>query len=351
MKIACVYHPRLHTGCGKFHFVADALRSLRHDVVHVETMDDLRRADQVCDLVLHEQRGPASLCLADLREFLPRSKAFHVQWYFDLNVFENHLPIQKQPAFEPFLEIARGMDLVLIKERDRLDEYRAVGVNAKWFDQGCPSAMRQADLKEHPEFDVVLWGSSSRPMWAQRWEDVETLVRAGFKVAWGTVDATLPIGAHRLPGCQPLELPSLIEQAKVTLVVDARQDIPGYWSDRIWLAAGAGACIVRRGPTVDQHGSNNLPALGYFSSDTLVSCVEEFMGDVKKRKLYGNFARNMVMKGGQTYEARCQELVTYAQGLIDQRHENATLSKVYGYESDRGAAGEQSPEDAMSCLH
>lgn len=323
MKIACVYHPRLHTGCGKFHFIADALRAIGQDVTHVQTMDELHNADRVCDLVLHEQRGPASLCLADFRRFLPHREALHFQWYADLNVFDDELALEKQAPIEPFLEIMRGMDMVFVKEKDRLLDYRDIGVNAVWMDQGCPSAMRQAELKENPEFDVILWGSASRPLWKQRWEDVQTLVRAGFKVAWATGDGNLPPGVHHLSGCQPLELPGLIERAKIALVVDARQDIEGYWSDRIWLAAGAGACCVRR----HSIGSGHLPAFQYESDAVLVRIVEELCGDYRKRLANGAMARERTMRV-HTYENRCQEIIGHAESLLAKRCRQPHLQAV-----------------------
>lgn len=346
MKIGCCYHPREHVGCGKFHFIAAALRAIGHETYHVQTMDDLKRADQACDFVLHEQRGPASLCLADFREFLPHRKAIHLQWYFDLNVFDDTLPLEKQPAIEPFLEIMRGMDVVFVKERDRLLDYRDIGVNAVWLDQGCPSAMRQAELRDAPEYDVILWGSTSRPMWRQRWEDVESLVREGFEVAWATNDGVIPAGCIRLPGCQPMEIPSLVEKARVTLVVDARNDIQGYWSDRIWLAAGAGACIVRRTGI----SGGQLPGIGYFTTNSMLSTVDGMCGSFEQRLKAGKLNRSLTMTAN-TYEHRAQEVVNHAQRLIQQRHEESALPGLSGDQNSHSQVEVRgSAETALSGL-
>lgn len=327
MRIACVYHPRLHAGCGKFHFIADAFRALGHDVIHVQTMAELRAADETCELLLFEQRGPAELCLPDLRDFLsgPR-KSFCIQWFFDLNVFDDTLPIKDQAPIAPFLEVMQGMDLVLVKERDRLDEYRLAGINAIWFDQGCPSTMRQAVLRESPEFDVVLWGSASRPLWKQRWNDADLLCRMGFKVGWFTDHGEpLPSGCIRRPGCQPLELPSVIEQGKVVLCVDAAQHIDGYWSDRVWLAAGAGGCIVRR----VSDGQYVLPADHYRSDAELIETVKSYCSDFGERVAQGKLARNLAIPYN-SYERRCRELLNHAQAIIDQRHEESNVPALQG---------------------
>ena len=321
MKIACAYHPRLHAGCGKFHFIADAMRSLGHDVYHVQTMDDLVRADQVCDVVLFEQRNPATICDVDLRDYSREKRSVWLQWFFDLNIFDDTLPLEKQAPIEPFMGVMRGMDAVFVKERDRLLDYKDIGINAIWLDQGCPSSMRQAKLQKDPQFDVILWGSTSRPMWRHRWEDVETIVRAGFVVAWATNDGNLPAGVIRLPGCQPLEIPDLVEKAAVTLVVDARNDIQGYWSDRIWLAAGAGACCIRR---VGISGGM-LPAYGYFTDNSLLSMLEDLCGNYEQRRAMGEKSRNIVMQK-HTYENRCLEVVKHAERLINARLEEPALS-------------------------
>lgn len=324
MRIGCAYHPREHVGCGKFHFIADAFRALGHDVYHLQTMDDVKRADQACDFILFEQRGPASLCIPDLVELSRDRQSVWMQQYFDLNVFDDAVPLQKQAPIEPFLEIMRAMDVVFVKEKDRLLDYRDIGVNARWLDQGCPSTMRQANLRENPEFDVILWGSSSRPMWKQRWQDVEHLVRSGFEVAWATSDGTLPAGVIRLPGCQPMEIPNLVEKASVTLVVDARSDIKGYWSDRIWLAAGAGACIVRRAGV----SGGCLPGIGYFTGNSLLSLVADLCENYAERKSRGEESRKFTM-ARHTYENRCQEVIRHAQSVLDKRPEEPSLSEVH----------------------
>jgi hypothetical protein len=327
MRIACVYKPRLHTGCGKFHFVSDALGALGHSVFHAQTLDDLRYADSNCDFLLFEQRGPAELCLPDLRDFLtgPRKSAC-IQWFFDLNIFDDSLPVKDQAPVAPFLEVMQGMDLVLVKERDRLNDYADAGIVALWFDQGCPSTMRQAVLKQSPEFDVVLWGSASRPLWKQRWNDVDCLCRMGFKVGWFTDHGEpLPNGCIRRPGYQPLELPEVIEQGKVTLCVDAVQHIDGYWSDRIWLAAGAGACIIRR----DNRSIELRPGEPYTSEAALVEIAKRYCADFRERRSCGEFARCLTLPAN-SYESRCEQLVNHAQRLIDQRHAEQNVPALQG---------------------
>lgn len=347
MRIACVYHPRIHAGCGKFHFIHAALQACGHDVLHVQTMDELRDADSCCDLILFEQRNPASLNRTELLEYAPHRQTVWMMWFFDLNLFDDSKTIGEQDTLAASLEIARVMDVVLVKERDRLAEYHDAGIPAKWFDQACPSNMRQAVLQDEPEFDVILWGSTSRPMWRQRWEDAESLVSHGFNVAWAADSGIVPKGVTRLVGCQPIEIPDLVERAKVTLVVDARQDIEGYWSDRIWLAAGAGACIVRRVCL----GSSHLPGMGYLSHQMLVSAVRDFCDDFKSRQNYGEFARRMTMTW-HCYERRVKELVHYAEAVYAGRHEAESLPRLFRQRPHQNQnSGRENETASMSVLH
>src|SRR5678816_4181614 len=114
MRIACCYHPRLTAGCGKFHFVADAFRALGHSVTHVQTLEQLREADSNCELVVPEQRSPASLNLVDAAAFMENRQAVHVQCYFDLNVMDPLLALELQPGLEPYLKFTRQMDIVFV---------------------------------------------------------------------------------------------------------------------------------------------------------------------------------------------------------------------------------------------
>lgn len=345
MRIGLVYHPRLHAGMGKFHFVADAFGALGHDVVHVQALPELKAADESCDLILFEQRnGP--IHTVDGAELGKRRKSIWCEWFFDLNVFDPLLPVDVQPAVEPYLPLLKQMDIVFVKERDRLDEYRNAGIKAIWLDQGCPTNMPEAEFNPNPMFDVMLWGSSRPEIWRQRNEDVSALVDAGYRAAWAATDPYLPSGVTRLPGCQPLELPKLIELAKVTLCVDATQSIDGYWSDRIWLAAGAGACVVRRASP----GGSHLPAIHYNSRVSLLSIVRQLCDDDALRERSGRMAREVTF-GDNLYEHRCQEIINHVVRLSHERHAESSVSNLQGEARDQDQEARQERDAAVPCVY
>jgi len=78
----------------------------------------------------------------------------------------------------------------------------------------------------------------------------EQLSKAGVRVAMLGGQATdgrrIPEGVVGLPYCPPLLLPSVLESAKCAISIDYRDDL-NYCSDRLYLLAGAGCCVIHRG--------------------------------------------------------------------------------------------------------
>lgn len=297
----------------KMKWVADAASSLGHDVVTVRSPEELRAADESCDLVLFEQKGIAGLGFPDILEFAPRHRAFWVQWIVDLMALQQSVPLEHQsglchpesllPSVQ--LKVMRAMDLVLIKERGLLAEYDRIGVNAIWFDQGCPSWMPSCEHREIPEWDVLFFGT----MWeehTQRRSDIMSLLTEGFSVAWaGHLGGLSPPGCLALGWHHPSKLPELASRAACVLCVDHRSDVEGYWSDRLWLALGMGACVVRRdSPGLPQ----DAPMYRYVDGNDLCMAVSNLRRHREHRELMGTNARLWTL-ANHTYESRVKELV------------------------------------------
>jgi hypothetical protein len=291
--------------------------------------------------VLFEQRSPGEICLPDLVELGHERKAVWAQWYFDLAMLEEGIPLANQAGIEPFLDLMRVMDVCFVKERALVDGYWKLGINADYLDQGCPSNIRQAKLYEDPTYDVILWGSVGR-FWGQRSRDVEALVNAGFRVGWATNDPGIPNGVRQLQIRQPLDLPDLVEMGKIVLNVDATSTVDGFWSDRTYLSAGAGACTLRRAGG----GIRSHLCLEYDSYESLIGLATELCGNYRKRLSLAGLFRSRVLKS-HCYEHRCREIVKYAQRIIDERHEDAALSAMQGNEDSE----DQGQEDSVSVLY
>lgn len=301
VRVALVYTER--TRWPKFRWVHDALERLGHPVRAVRTANELREADAWAELVIFQHKA-AGLCPADILAVAPDRHVRWAQWFFDLVATDPGQPLAGQALVKAFLPIMRAMDAVFVKERGLLGQYREFGVNAAWLDQGCPSTMPPCEHAGRPEFDVVLWGSVRG--YRQRIADVKSVLQAGFSVAWaGRPSGNTPPGVVALPFVPPLQLPELASRGAVVLCVDYRHDLDGYWSDRVWLALGMGACVVRRWTP----GMNPaLPLYTYNTGDELIEIVGRLRGDVDHRRAIGRAAREFVMAGA-TIEHRARELL------------------------------------------
>lgn len=309
MNVALVYHPRARWP--KWLWIQQALERLGHRVQHVRNIEQLKTADAECDLVLFEHRWPAEVHPNDACELAEKKHAVWMQWYFDLNVTEPG-PLSEQPVLKTCGRLMRAMDLVLVKELDLLGEYRELGINAVYFDQGCPEDYPPCSIPEKPEWDVLVFGTRS---YQQRREDARTLLNAGFTVAWAGDAGTgqVPDGCIDLPWCEPWKLPELMSKAAVTSCVDYRDDVAGFRSDRFWLAAGAGACIVKRwSKSSELYG----PWIVYRDGD-LVPHVGNIVHDHSLRRVLGTDARQFVMEN-HTVRHRCEEILKHAECIQKQ---------------------------------
>lgn len=255
----------------------------------------------------------------DACELAEKKHAVWMQWYFDLNVTEPGA-LSEQPVIRTCGRLMRAMDLVLVKELDLLGEYRELGINAVYFDQGCPEDYPQCSIPEKPEWDVLVFGTRS---YQQRREDVRTLLAAGFTVAWAGDAGTgqVPEGCIDLPWSEPWQLPELMSKAAVTLCVDYTHDFEGFHSDRLWLAMGAGACVAKR----RAKGETEKPCAGYYS-DELVPCITALVNDHEMRQAYGEQARRFVMDN-HTIRHRCEEIVKHAE-CIQQQGADAYITQL-----------------------
>lgn len=301
MRVALVY-PERAVWWPKFAWVADAARRLGHDTRIVRKASELAEADAWADVILFEHKSPC-MAPADVLRISTGRKARWVQWWFDLVATDPGRRLADQELMRSFLPIMRAMDEVLVREAGLLGEYRALCINARWLDQGCPADLAACEHRETPEWDVLLWGQANG--YRQRRADARALADAGFKVAWATHYGDLPPGVMGLIYCPAMALPKLASRAAVTLCVDLRHDLRGYWSDRLWLALGMGACVVRR----DTPGLNPaLPLYTYQDTAGMIDLVGSLRSDVEHRRAIGAVAREYVM-GAHTYEHRIAELL------------------------------------------
>lgn len=301
MKIACVY-PALRDW-PKFKWVHEALTRLGHDVVWVQSWKTLAEADAQSELVLFQHRYPIRW---------PNLKAIHesrttkwVQWWFDLIATEPHRLPAEQSNFERYHDIMSAMDMVFVKEREFVSQYRESGVNAVYLDQGCPSDIRgvQEAAKTH---DVLVWGQGCSH-YSIRKRDVSALVKAGFTVKWASREAVNIPGVEHAPWTHPDGLPELASAATMVLSCGRRNDVDGYWSDGLWMALGMGCCVLRRHTA----GMENGEFYSYRTHEELVAHATKLKADPELAAATGKKAREWTL-ANHSIEHRCRTLLEIA---------------------------------------
>lgn len=297
----------------KIDWLEQAARNLGYDVTRStdwRTIDPLLRE---CDVVVFGQRNLA--CHWNVvRESLSDRRAVLVYWWFDLIATAAGVPIHEQPLFRTYHDLLSAADLVLVKERGLLGEYQAVGVNAAYCDQGCPSWMPAVDrpVDVEPKWDLLVWGQSGGG-YRQRVRDVQAVLDAGFTVAWAS-RLTPPPGCERLPFTEPMRLPELASAARCVLSCGVRNDVEGYVSDSFWLALGMGACVARRATP----GIPNGPYVAYHTESELCDVIRWVQRNPELAGETGRQAREWVMSE-HTTERYLERALTLAAGIAAER--------------------------------
>lgn len=279
MNVSLVYDS--HPKWPKFRWLHDAFRDLGCFARQVQTLEELK---QDAELTVFQQR------------FLPMGYKNVVgvehtgkwaQVWWDLLLAQPH-----QELVGRWLPFLKCMDVVFVKER-LLNEYRQLGINPRYGDQGCP--IDWPKVTPGNRWDVLVFGTKDA-RYQQRHADVQTLVQAGVKVGWVGNGSTSV--CESLPECPVEQLPELMSQARCVLAVDLRHDIPGYWSDRVWLACGAGMPVVKRKTPGDEH----LPVVTYSNETELIESVSRAdleLGEraYRERRTYRNVAQEILSAG------------------------------------------------------
>lgn len=302
MKVCVVSPPGNQVYGDKYAWVVRGFEQAGHRVIRAHDFKGVLLADGISDLVLLVNYcGGLDRC--DVAEYAPRRKARWAMWWFDLLHREMAKPLGEQDLVSSYLPAMRAVDFVLVKERSCLDDYRALGINAYYMDQGCPADMAPTAHADSPRWDVAVLGAIDRP---QRLSDVQALVRAGVSVAWAARPGPrpLPAGVTPLPWTQPNLLPYLLGSAALGLSVDYTCDIDGYSSDRTYLLAGMGACVLHRRGLY----SPSLPMLQYRTEAELVRLAKEMVAAPSERRALGRHARRYVLEG-HTYAHRARSIL------------------------------------------
>lgn len=312
MKVAVIAAP--HRRWSKYDWVAAAFEKNGHEVRRATFGDDAHRAERWAEVSVWEPKWLQNH--VGTRPF----GVFRVGWMFDLVAYQER-PLAEQcllfqydgQKMEP-TPLMRGLmscDLALVKERGLLGEYRELGVNAEWFDQACPSWIGECEHRGSPRWDALVLGTTR---WRRRCDDVAAVVKAGLRVGWAVQEGNYGHvqGVDYVPFVPPEQLPDLASDAAVVVDCGCRSDLDGYWSDKLWLVLGMGACHVRRLSPGLPVPSGRVKYSTYHDTETLVGRVRHFCASVEDRREMGVSARRWVMRY-HTYEHRVRGLLECVQ--------------------------------------
>jgi hypothetical protein len=327
MRLAIVYAAPDDMLVDKPGWVADGFMAAGHDVLRVHDLGGVRSADAYCDLLLFDQHA-AGCNVGSLAELAAGRRAVWVQWWRDLIAYDRTKPLAQQDHIRTFGHFLRRLDRVFVKERAATGASAAfaeLGIKAAYLDQACPADMPAFEHVERSEFDVLVLGTTA---YRQRRDDARALAAAGYRVLWAGLAGPdmLPDGVIGHPWVHPTrELPALAGRCGVLLGVDYTTDVPGYTSDRSYLAGGMGACYIAR-VDVSSYGAEwshaelakVAPAMHaaswcYESTEGLLECVRQAMASRDERERRGHTARERIMSA-HTYRHRAEEIVRVASG-------------------------------------
>lgn len=322
MNVAIVSAPPARLLVDKLAWLAGGFTAAGHDVLRCHHFSDLRPADEWADLVLFDQYG-AGLPVRNISDAAESRTSIWAQCWRDLVCSDPSRAVEWQETYLGYGRAMRAMDVVFVKERNRLKEYKAARVNAIYADcQGCPTDMPPCDYQERPEFDVLVVGNADRA-YADRRADAAALVKAGYRVLWaGMTNTPPPHGCHGHRWVHPLkELPALAGRCACALCVDLRHE-PGYCSDRVWLLAGCGIPVVARVPDGTGEDADapqsDVSSWTYADEAGLLTCVSQAIAAPTERIARGSHGRRRVMEL-HTYQRRAELILSHMEAVTCHR--------------------------------
>lgn len=286
----------------KYDWVETAIRNLGHEAMRAGSAKELRAMHKEADLVILGQRSLAGRW-PNIRDIVHSRQCPFVQWWFDLITYVRWEPVKNQPVVNQFFDVMSSVDIAFVKERKLLDEYREMGINAHYLDQGCPSDYPEIERGVDYKYDFILWGQCNE-FYRRRSQHVRHLLRKNYRVAWCSNEWTVPPGAVHLPWTPPYELPRVASQARFVLSIDRTLNMPveGYHSDRLLLACGMGAAVLN----FRVHESPLCGPVSQYTTMTDLSYWVDLLWDHVEDN--GKSLRQWIMEEN-TYEHRIMEML------------------------------------------
>lgn len=248
----------------------------------------------------------------------PACRPVKVQWFFDLVWRYCTQPLDSQHLWN--WPTMKSMDLVLLRERGLFPIYKRRGINVRYLDQACWAPMFRVPLAHYnPIADVAFTGScyeeggrlsllqhmASRfnvHVWSKdkRWKDFK-------KITWHP------------EGLYDGRMRTLGSKAKLSVAINYRNDIDGYWSNRMWLLMASGVCmLVHYVPGLEDVVEDGKHCVFFDSHGQCLSLARKYLDDDSARARIADAGRVLALSK-HSYENRLEELESMMLPLLVSR--------------------------------
>jgi hypothetical protein len=272
------------------------------------------------DWVLFSKLDRPSPSLVDrLRREQPGLK--FAQILFDLMDYEERLirgvPWLRRNRLQWWLPFARRMDVVFLRERGHLERYAREGVHGYYLDQAADADERPADIGPAAmTCDVAFFGSYL----PQR----ETILKRiskdrDLRIYADRPDRWLRCGLRAEAAAYGTRLAEAVAAAKIVYGENARNDVEGYWSDRVYRILGhRGFFLTRYVPGLEDFFTNHEHLVWARDDDEVSELAARYLDDESARRRIAAAGFEHV-RARHTYDHRARELLAVLENTHDPR--------------------------------
>jgi spore maturation protein CgeB len=199
------------------------------------------------------------------------------------------------------------MDVVFLKEKDHLARYGRADVRGCYLDQAC-------DTDESPANEFPPSMSCDLAFFGTQFPDrVRMLKRLGpgrtVRIYSDRPRSWIWRGLSAEPAAYGLRLAQAVAGAKIVYGESVRNDIPGYWSDRVYRILGhRGFFLTRYIPGLEEILTNHEHIVWGQDDDEIAALATRYLNDepARRRIAAAGFAH---VRAHHTYDHRARELL------------------------------------------
>ena len=206
-----------------------------------------------------------------------------------------------------WLPVARQMDVVFLREKGHLERYGRLGVKGYYLDQAC-------DADESPASEWPPEMSCDLAFFGTHFPDRERMLKRLRRGRTLRIYSDRPrtwiwSGLSALPAAYGVRLAQAVAAAKIVYGESVRNDIAGYWSDRVYRILGhRGFFLTRYAPGLENFFTNHEHLVWGRDDDEIAALADRYLADepARQRIAAAGFAH---VRTHHTYDHRARELL------------------------------------------